>query len=316
MKTFVSVISIVLALSVGAKAQNVVINCDFVFATVLDYSCDLIGVNITDNENLPISIGGQHLQGQNNAAVRLVRIRDSNVPFIVTQFFTTFVNLERLEMIATGTTRIQPNAFNNASSLRTLQIIQSPQLREITTNTFVWAWNLEILQIIQCGVESINDLAFNGLSRLTSLSLDRNQISQLPVNVFTPLTALRMIFLGGNQLTALNGSLFEENSLLENIDFHNNRINAIGRTFVDTLTSLRFLNMIGNQCINRFFAIGNGDQETTVTALRQALETCFNNSGELPPIVPPGEVQIFMLELLGSLILRNVNGTEIIRLQG
>lgn len=311
MKGFASVISTVLALSVAAKAQNVVINCAFLFVTQFDYSCDVIGVNIADNENLPITIAGQHLQGQNNAAVRVVRIFDSNVPFIITQFFTTFVNLERLEMGATGTNRIQPNAFVNAGSLRTLQISQSPQLREIIANAFAGAWNLELLQIFQSGVESISELAFSGLSRLTNLNLARNRISQLPVNVFTPLTALQMIFLWENQLTVLNGSLFEANTMLLNIDVSDNQINAIGRSFVDTLTNLRFLDMVGNHCISRFFAIGNGDQETTVIALRQALETCFINSGE-----PPSETKTFVLELLGSLIIRHVNGTEIIRMQG
>lgn len=300
--------SIFLALAV-VKAQTVNVNCNFAVVNSI-YTCQLSGVTIDDDENQNIVIGGQHLPGLSNTLVFRVEIGASSIPFIIPQLFTTFPNLATLGISDGGILRIQTNAFANAGNLRSLNVIDNADLQEIQANAFAGAPRLVMLEILMCQLRTIHATAFNGLSELQSLNLEGNQIQQIPVDVFRPLTALNIIDLSSNSLEVIDGRLFNANTNLVAIVFYRNSISAIGKSILDNLPNIRSFNMVGNICANATWTIGVAG--TTIETVREGLNSCFDNSIEPPP---EEDVKRYIIELRGSLVVRNENGTVVGRLQ-
>lgn len=300
----ISIVLVLFALS-AISAQNVNLNCNFLVIDSL-YTCRLDAVTVPDNENANIVIGGQHIPGMVNSAVRRVQIRQSSTPFVITQLFTTFQSLTHLTISFSGLTRIQPNAFANAQTLNHFIALGNVPLRVIPANAFVGATNLVIIDFRGNSIDSVHEAAFNGLSTVTELHLSDNQIPAIPVNLLSPLTSLMWIQLTNNQLTSLNGQLFANNPELVIIAIARNRINGIGRNFLDGLNNLVIFNTFTNQCVDSFWII---DETTTLDTIREGLATCFENFVE-----PDDEVRSFVLELRGSLVLRYENGTEVVRI--
>lgn len=301
-------LSIILLLLGLGKVQSQTVNLNCVFGLVNNvYTCQLAGITIVDNENANIVIGGTHNSGYNNAGVRRVNILNSNIPFVVRQLFTSFVNLEGLNIANGGLTRIQSNALTGASNLREFLASNNVLLQRIEANAFAGAPNLSFVDLFQNGLDSIHENAFTGLSRLEFLNADYNQIRTLPVNVFRPLTSLTAVSLGTNVLETLDGRIFENNRLLNTVLLDGNQINAMGRNLLDGLFQMSFFSILRNRCANSQWRVGGG---TTLDSIRTGLNICFNNYVENPNT----EVRRFVLELQGTLIIRSENGTEIGRL--
>lgn len=286
------------------KSQIVPLDCEFVDING-DYICNLRGITLGDNENQSIAIGGDHLPERDEFSVTSVVIEDSDIPFIITQIFTTFPYLDRLTIRASGLQRIQPYAFANAYFLHRLHITYSPELRHLPANSFHGAWSIQELEIAYCGLESIHEDAFDGLAAIYVLALSHNNIRQLPPNVFRPLYAMELFFVFSNQIESLDGRLFEANPWLTRVDFSNNQIDAVGRNFFDPLILLAGFAFNGNICADAHWNTGG---EVTVDTIREALETCFINFENLP--------KVFTMELHGTLIIRHENGTEIVTMKG
>lgn len=289
------------------KAQTVNINCNFIDINGF-YSCQLSGVAVGDNENQNIVIDGQHLSDRNNALVNRAEISDSNIPFILTQLFTTFPNLAVLQISNGGLTRFQPRAFWDAANLRFMGI-RNNQIRTINANAFEGAWNLQTVDIVSCRVASIDEKAFYDLPGLTTLSLSENELQQLPVNLFSSLPTLSSLFLTSNKLESIDGRLLSNNLAMRFIDLENNQINAIGRNFFANLTQINFFNILRNRCASNFWVVNGGT--VTIETIREGLSVCFDNFVETPE--PEGELRRFILEVRGPFSLRFENGTEIIR---
>lgn len=299
------------ALSAKAFAQDVDLNCNFVIVTN-NYTCELRGVTIADDENANFVIGGQHLTGMSNADVHRVDILSSSTPFIISQIFTTFPNLEQFWIRGgVGLTRIQANAFANATNLRLIEIAGNNQLRIIHANAFTGASNVEILRLFSNRIETIHETAFSELSSLRSLELESNRIQSLHHFVFRSLASLEELMLSDNLMESIDGRTLANNGQITRLDFSRNRVNALGRTFLDSLTRLQTLNTLGNLCASNFWIVDGFF--VTMDILRAALGNCFANFVEPPP-EPEDDVKKFTLELRGSLIIRDENGNEIIRL--
>lgn len=291
-----------------AKAQNFNIFCDFILSDM--YTCQLLGVTISDNENANIIIGGEHQPGLGDINVARVIILWSNIPFIITQLFTSFPFLDTLYMMGSGLTRIQTNAFNRAHNLRVIEFIENPEFRAIHANGFLGATNLRWIDFHANQIDHIHEAAFSGLISLETLFLDVNQIHELPAKLFQPLIKLEWVVISDNQLETLDGSLFANNSNVERLSIARNRIDAIGRSFLDGMPKLLMFNTLENICANNvWFIDGVG---VTLDTVRQGLTTCFDNSVDVE--VPKDDVRKFTLELRGTLIIRDENGTEIIRI--
>ena len=93
-----------LILSVNAQSVNV--TCMFQWYQS-DYSCLIDEVTIPGNEHQIVNFNGQHYFGYNNDDVKTVYIYYSDIPFIMTQLFTTFQNLKDFKIFDGGLRIIQ-----------------------------------------------------------------------------------------------------------------------------------------------------------------------------------------------------------------
>lgn len=284
-----------------AKTQTVDISCEFLFHNEI-YTCRLADITISDSADADYVISGVHETDMTNEDVMKVQIINSNIPFVITQLFTTFPALNACYITNGGLTRIQSNAFPNASSLTYLEVQQNHELRIIQENAFVGAPNLFNIDLYDNEIEEIHENAFEGLGLLLQLFLDRNHLSHLPLNVFRPLTTLYTLQLSENHFESLEGKLFIHNSEIRILEVALNQINAISESLLDNLPQLSFFNTLGNICISRMFFIS---ETTPVSYVREALTSCFNNFVEVRRII---------LEVRGPITLRYENGTEIIRI--
>lgn len=296
-----------LAFLVEVKSQIVNINCDFIFSTALNlYTCDIRNGPVIDNENANFVIGGQHLPGWNDAAVRRIQIVQTGIRFIIPQLAETFPNTEEYYIRFSQLNRIAPNAFANAPNLRRLEIMNNFQLEAINANAFVGIPNLDYLDLLGNQIATVHETAFNGLTSLRLLFLDLNRIKTFPVNVFRSLTNIEAIWLAGNDLQSLDGRLMANNPRMIGISLQNNHILSIQRNFLDNFPVLEFFDTQGNVCSSNSWTIGGS---ITIDTVREGLAFCFDNFWE----VPEDQTRKFNLGLSGSLVLRHKNGTEIIR---
>lgn len=231
------------------QAQSDQIDCVFVRTVAnLDYTCQLSNIVVNNDEQENIIIGGDHLPGQSNADVFSVRILNSEIPSILTQIFTIFPNIERLEITRGGLTQIQPGAFVDAKNLKRLIITQN-SLDELLPAAFVGATNLIELDLRSNTIGFLRPNAFIGLRQLTDLHLGFNHIRELPDNIFRPLIGLINIFLNFNRLERLHAKDFSHNSRLLRLRFPNNRIYAIERElFTESLPEAILFNFDHNVC--------------------------------------------------------------------
>lgn len=295
----------ILAALSATQAQDFNVDCDFQVTGLWQaYTCVIENVTIPDNENFNIIFGGQHLEGRDDSQVERVHIWFSNIPFIMSQVFTTFPNLEVLSH-GTNLTRIQPNAFANASSLLEFYTSSGPQLTTIPANAFAGATSLTWLLIRDCGIQTIDENAFSGLSQLLDLFLQNLEIRELPADVFRPLELVEIIYLNNNLLESLPGRLFEANPHLFWINLNYNRIDAIERDFIDNKQALERLEFRENLCASDVW--DTWFEGVTLDTMREGLRTCFDN-------FEGGDVKIFVMELRGHMTIRDQNGAEIITL--
>lgn len=293
-------------LTVGfSSAKALTLNCRFVLTA--EYTCEISGINLSENDAANVVIGGQHLPGRSNIDVREVRIFNSNIPIILNQLFTTFTNLDQMTISSSGLARIQTGAFDGAQRLTILLVLFNRQLRTIQPNAFVGASALTNIDLGENEIDTIHESAFNGLMSLRFLLLDNNKISQIPFNVFQPLPLVEVIVLDHNLLTSLSGRIFSNNPRISQINISDNRINAIGSSFLDGLSGLTSLFANNNTCVDSSWRIVGS---VTIDTIRLGLAWCFNNDGDEKQ---PDELRRFILELRGPFSLRFENGTEIVR---
>lgn len=297
--------SIILALLVvlaACNAKATEIQCRFLNLDD-EYTCQLFFQKIEDDESQNIVIVGSHLPGFDNSLVTRVTIMESELPFIITELFSTFPSFDVLFISSTNFTRIQPGAFVNAPNL-THMTIEYTLLREINARAFQGAVNLRYLQI-DTNLESVHELAFVGLPNLELLELSGGSLASVAPKLFFPLASLQNINLANNRLESIDGEIFANNPLLRYINMRQNRIYAIGRNFLNGLTDLQIFRGSENQCVNHDWIIDG--VSVTMETTQEGLKSCFVDPQ------PENEMRRFILEVSGPFGLLTENGTEIIR---
>lgn len=285
-----------------AAARNETIVC--VFALDDDhYTCRLPALILEENQMFEIDASG-HLEGFDDVDVTKVEQFGGNVSFVITELFTTFTNLRRLQLSFTGLTRIQSNAFANADNLESFLSYGNP-LRVLEENAFSGIQSLTSIDLAFNQVEIIHELAFEGLSNLEFLGLGNNNIGQLHPSLFQALSNLTNLQLASNRLETLDGRIFDNNQRLATIGFYGNQINAMGRGILDRLDALYILDMRQNRCDSTYWFVYD---DVTVDTIREGLRICFENHVEVD------DVKKFVLELHGTLILRDEQGNVVLRL--
>ena len=266
----------------------------------MDYICVLNGLVLT-NPNAEHRFVGNHLTGWSNSDVSLVRVTNSEVPFIIRSIFGTFVNVNRMQIWSTTLNRIQNLDFDHGSRLTILEISDS-DIRTLESSSFRGLQNLEQLSIVSGSIAGIQENAFEGLRRLARLDLSKNKIHDLLSNTLLPLTSVREILFSHNNMTSIPSNLFMNNTLLHTIALDNNQIIEIPRSFIDDLPNLTNLNVRSNRCTNASFGQGqlfSFDREN----MDYELQHCYGNVGSGNKIEPE------FVNLPCSYILINSNYT-------
>lgn len=309
MKTVQCLCAIVILLLSGSSAQEaeVTVTCNFIFTQQTVYTCSLSSLVIADeaDQTFIFDVSG-HLEGRTNDDVMKIEVFGGDVPFIVAELFETFPNVRFYTTSFAGLRRIQSNAFADAGNLETFISFTNP-LVVIEPNAFLGAEKLTMLDFDTNEIEKIAENAFDGLTALEILNLSSNKIYFLYYNTFSKVNHLTYILLSDNQIETLDGRLFSENPLLRDVSFYGNQINAIDSNFFDGLDQLLQFDMRFNICADANWVITG---ETTIDTVRQGLQSCFDNAAT----PPPDDVRKFVLELRGSLILRDEDGNEVLRL--
>ena len=299
---FVTIITFFLVISC-VKCQVQDITCNFILHPVLmQYSCVIGGQTIPNNPDLQLNFVGEHLSGRSNVDVQSIQIYNSNIPFVNSQFFTTFPWATNL-INSRGIVRLQSNAFRNGSSLNMVEMVDNNNLRSIESFAFTGAANLRLINLQRNAIESIHEDAFNGLVSLTSLFLRFNNIQQLHHRTFTTTNLISYVSFDDNQIEFLDERIFSSNAGMQIINLENNKINKIGRNFLSGLNSLGTLTLSGNVCIDKNFSLFNN---ATIDSVNKELAYCFANADG-------DELRRFVLEIRGPFSLKFENGTEIIR---
>lgn len=250
--------------------QSTEIECSFPFPYNV-YTCELLNVTIDDNASQEFVIVRNHFN-RTDEHVRSIHIRTSNIPFIISELFSTFPNVFRFWMDFSGLTRIQPNAFDNAKNLEFVVILGNP-LHTIHADAFFGASKLTNLGLRMNRIETIHENAFRGQANLLNLMLEENRIRRLQPKVFEALTNVESILMSDNQIEVVEGKLFLNNQRLRNIDFARNRINEVQSSILSGLEDLQFINFFGNRCVDNFWAI----DEEEIGDIRKGLAECFKN---------------------------------------
>ena len=91
------------------------------------------------------------------------------------------------------------------------------------------------------------EIKANGFKRMEDLEqISNNNLSFLPVDAFTKLTKLKLLYLNSNQIEALSNGLFTNNNELKLISLVGNQIQFLGSTLFDGLTKLNRVDLKRN----------------------------------------------------------------------
>jgi Leucine-rich repeat (LRR) protein len=210
------------------------------------YQCSIERVSLKDDELQTIVFSGDHLDGFVNSDVTHFRMRNCEIPFVITQVFFTFINLKSYSAVNSGLSRIQPGAIRNAPKLNEFHTFFHPNLTTITPAVFAGASSLRELTLDGGSITELHPNAFIGLRNLRVLTLSHNQIRKLPEGVFRHLPRLTSLILTSNLIEVLDTKPFPFNSRIEDLFYNSNRLNAIDKSVLEQHPLLNRLFLSGN----------------------------------------------------------------------
>lgn len=281
-------------------AQSSTFDCIFSSNYFNEYICSLNGIEAL-NPNQNFTIGGVHEANRTNNDVEIVLIRNSSTPFMIQQIFSTFPNMNELDIQGCNLQSIDIPAsaqlewltlsFNNISRIGTGNLRNQSQLQYFSA--------------IRSGIHEIDENAFEDLHNLQMLVLMFNNISSIAPRTFNPLVSAFRIDYEGNNLTRLD-SIFITNRNLTVLYFEYNQIIQVSPSLLANLNSLSSINLRGNQCIDRFFSFGD---EPQVILYNNVMSNCFQNY-----LGRPAEARRITLEFRGPLALFDEFGNVVARI--
>lgn len=302
-----STLKIVLALVLLAVActgqETVTATCVFLESSA-GYTCSLQPF-VIENQDQTLEIVGDHVDGFTHQDVtRVYFTSGTNISHVLTEIFVAFENLVDFSMLSIGLPLIQSGAFSDAGNLIVLSINDN-LLTELENDTFATLPRLAHLDLGQNLIQTIHPNAFNTLVSLENLYLGNNRLQNLHADTFNQLPVLRSIFLNINPLRTIEGRLFANNPRLQQVFMYSSEVHAIGSDFLDNLEQLSIIDLRENDCIDAAFSI---DEDNTIDMIRPRFSQCFENFHD------NNDTKTFVIELRGSLILRDENGNIVVEL--
>lgn len=251
-------------------------------------------------------IEGSHTNDRTNLQVWAAQIAYGNIPVIIREFFTTFPNLLDFKVRNSALETLASGDFENAVNVRRLEL-SGNRLTAIPADAFQGASSIGILNFYNNEIELIHADAFRGMDFCYDVTLSSNSLQLLEPKVLQALPYLRLLILNNNQITSLLSNLFQNNPLLNYFSAIENEIISVSPNIFDSIPQVSDVNLRENSCVDREWrSIGT---VSTWEQVFEELDDCFSNY-----VGNNNGTKIFTLELTGTLIIRDENGQELMRL--
>ncbi|CAO1437337.1 unnamed protein product [Diamesa tonsa] len=187
-----------------------------------------------------------HVAGKTNSAVVVVDFIRSHVKFIPKEIFTKFPNIELLRLDDTQMETWNKDDLQGAAKLKFL-LVEHNLIRVLGSDSFIKTPNLKQLFLRGNKISIINSQAFAGLSQLEILVLGQNKITTLDVNVFVPLlNKLSFLSLEFNEIPELPVKIFQQLKKLDNLQLNNNKLTSLPKELLQKNLRLIELNIAYN----------------------------------------------------------------------
>lgn len=252
------------------KGQNEELNCVYSQSYYV-YSCDLTIQNPNGLNNFQ-DISGTHINGKSDNDVQYIIFNydksSSNIPSIICE---KFQNIQYFDIY--GATEINDYSLNSCIKLKSLNV--GGNIKKINKNAFIENVQLEtlsisgfqlttlpvyvfpksgnILKILRINNSKINALKpewFKTLTNLENLSLDFNEIEEIPFGIFVPLRQLVSFSMTDNKLYVISSKSFFNVSQLREYQFNNNLIDAIDESFlINSQNGINGYSFFNNFCM-------------------------------------------------------------------
>ncbi len=204
------------------------------------------------NKDEKIQIVADHPASSTDDDITEVKFIESMVHTLPSELFSTFKNLQTVQIDGSGIKEIKPNTFMNAKNLKQL-ILTNNELTEIEENMFMGAENLEKLMLNYNKIANIHKNAFKNLTKLQHLSIGGNQLKSVDRNLLSTLKDLNIFSIYTNQLRSLHRNLLRNNRHLVDLHFQENAFNALSSTMFSHLDKLHTLDLQKNNCVDKKF---------------------------------------------------------------
>jgi Leucine-rich repeat (LRR) protein len=269
--------------------------------------------------------------GTTDASVKMVKFEGATKVYAPpTKIFTTFVNLEVLDIFNAFLQELRTNTFTNAKMLKVLYL-NNNEIKILNQDTFLGAINLQSITLSCNQISTINQNAFRGLANLIHLNLAKNQISILDPLTFAVTPKLNQLDLRNNLLANIDGkifatnselwsvqldynklqtldyNLFKNNSKLNFASFNNNNISSLDNTMFSHLATLNYLGFLNNYCLNSELAATTGTFLTS-TSVQSFLQPCSKTTCSCQRVKD-------LAMIFGSMILniqKTLNGFQVL----
>lgn len=256
------------------------ITCDFKITNNI-YYCSIENIGVAINENANIVFIGKHLPGHSNVDVKGVYISNAVFPLSIESLLNSLPNLNTITISSLNYDfdAIMTYFFRNGKGFIDIQIIKNPMLNEIQVDAFFGATNTQILNLASNFLRYVTEFSFRGLGSLLELNLSENKFfSVLPFQIFKPLLSLKILDLSRSNLNGLKTRDLEYNHEIETLYISSNDIFHINKEFFDPIPKLSYLDLLGNDCVNKKWKIDG--VHVTMGMVRKDLKNCFDRAQE------------------------------------
>ena len=157
--------------------------------------------------------------------------------------FSHLSGCTEMNFIHTNTKEVVPDAWCGFNNLRTLRIMGSRILTDLTENMFEHLISLGSLNLCHNSISRIHSGAWNDLSSLNSIGFADNKIRILETDMFLGLSSLTSLELTNNLIFKIDQNAFNGLASLTTLSFKNNQIAAIQPLAWKDLTAINSLNL-------------------------------------------------------------------------
>jgi Leucine-rich repeat (LRR) protein len=137
-----------------------------------------------------------------------------------------------------------------------------------------------------------NNLLGPQFSWIETLVLGTNKIQIVEEEAFKHLHNLVEIWLSYNEIKSLGAGVFQNNLKLKDIGIWNNKIKMIAPEIFQHLIQLEYVDLEGNDCVNKEIGCRRCNTKIDHTKLNRNLHACFENHKKSSDLLNEGENKI------------------------